>query len=112
MDTINYTSGIYTFKVGKEKPAPTPTPERIIFNGRTTVVFWSDGSKSMVRCDDVDNYDREMAVAMCLAHKMMGSKAKFKKLVAKGYETMTVEEDNIRQAKKMEKKLLQDENIF
>lgn len=80
-------------------------PTRVTFNGLTTIVFWSDDTKTIVRCGEEDVYDRERAVASAIAHRMFGSKNQFKKFVASGYEAMSVEEELERQREKALKKL-------
>lgn len=90
------------------KPLPTILdfkPTRVTFNGLTTIVFWSDDTKTIVRCSNEDVYDRERAVASAVAHRMFGSKNQFKKFVSNGYEAMTVQEELERQREKALKKL-------
>jgi hypothetical protein len=103
-------SSSFTWKVGKEKV--DVTPERVLFQGTTTIVFWSDNTKSIVKCNVVDNYDRETAVAFAVAHKMFGSKKKFQKFVAAGFEAMTVTEEQEREAEKARKKIAKEETSF
>jgi len=91
-----------------EPPKKSPTPERVTYNGTTTIVFWSDNTKTMVKCG-ADEYDREIAVAMAVAHKLFGSKSKFKKFAANGYVAMTVEEEAYREEIKEAKKRERDE---
>lgn len=60
-------------------------PSKIIFSGIVTICFWEDNTKIVVKCVDEDNYDREVAVAMCIAYKLFGSKNQLKKFVKQGY---------------------------
>lgn len=46
-------------------------PKRIIRNGPATIVFWHDGTKTVVKCHDED-YDPEKGLAMALARKLWG----------------------------------------
>jgi hypothetical protein len=89
----------------REKNISDFKPERITFNGLTTVVFWKDNSKTIVRCSEADLYDPEHAVAMAISHKMFGSKHQFKKFVASGYVAMTLEEEDKRRMEKSLKRL-------
>lgn len=34
-------------------------PTNVIFNGPATIVFWNDGTKTVVKCSDGDEYDPE-----------------------------------------------------
>ena len=47
------------------------TPERIVRNGPATIVFWKDGTKTVVKCHDED-YDAEKGLAMALCRKLWG----------------------------------------
>jgi hypothetical protein len=78
-------------------------PERVIFSGVHTHVFWNDGTKTSVTWGGADgeDYDPEHAVAMCIAHKVLGSKSKFKKFVAAGkFQLNKQDRKDIKDAKK------------
>ena len=54
--------------------------DRVIFNGPATIVFWSDGDKTVVKCMESDTYNYETGVAMCMLKKIFGkSYTDFKK---------------------------------
>ncbi len=57
------------------------TPSRIVKSGPCTIVFWKDGSKTVVRCpvDTVPN-DYE-AFTAALAIKVFGTNSQVKKLI-------------------------------
>lgn len=46
--------------------------EKVIFNDPATIVFWSDGTKTVVKCD-VENYDPEKGLAMAIVKKQFGN---------------------------------------
>ena len=48
-----------------------PVPKRIVRNGPALIVFWEDGTKTVVKCHDED-FDAEKGLAMALARKMWG----------------------------------------
>lgn len=51
----------------------TPTIENVIFNPPATIVFWSDKTKTVVKCDyEYEAYDPEKGIAMAIAKKLMG----------------------------------------
>lgn len=50
----------------------TPEIEGIIFHGPCTIVKWSDGDKTIVRCKNED-FDKEKGLAMAICKKMMGT---------------------------------------
>lgn len=45
----------------------------IVFSGPCTIIFWSDGTKTMVRCTDEDYYDQEKGILACMAKKLFGN---------------------------------------
>lgn len=52
-------------------------PERVIFNEPATIVYWNDGTKTVVMCDPMDTYNKEAGLAMCFMKKMCGSSRTF-----------------------------------
>lgn len=57
--------------------------EKIITNGPATIVFWNDGTKTVVKCDIHDKDDLYDAVANALAKKVFGSTSKFHRIIDK-----------------------------
>ena len=57
--------------------------EKVIFNDPATIVFWKDGTKTVVKCQDGDVYDKEKGLAMCVAKKFFGNKGNFNKVFNK-----------------------------
>lgn len=47
--------------------------EKVIFNNPATIVFWSDGTKTVVKCSENDVYDPEKGLAMAVAKKFLGT---------------------------------------
>ena len=44
----------------------------VIFNNPATIVFWSDGTKTVVKCDERDEFDPEKGLAMAICTKHVG----------------------------------------
>lgn len=44
----------------------------VIFNGPATIVFWRDGTKTVVKCTKGDTFSEDAGVALCIVKKMMG----------------------------------------
>lgn len=45
----------------------------VIFNPPATIVFWSDRTKTVVKCDyEYEEYDPEKGIAMAISRKMLG----------------------------------------
>lgn len=53
----------------------------IIFNDPATIVFWTDGSKTVVKCGPHDTYDPEKGFAMCFMKRFFGNGNRFHKLL-------------------------------
>lgn len=54
-----------------------PTIKDVIYNGPATIVFWVDGSKTVVKCQEDDDYDPEKGLAMAIAKKALGNKGNY-----------------------------------
>ena len=57
--------------------------KKVIFNGCATIVVWVDGSKTVVKLMEGDDYDPEKAIMMCVMEKMIGSKGGVKRFFKK-----------------------------
>lgn len=53
---------------------------KVIFNDPATIVLWSDGSKTVVKCSPEDSYDMEKGLAMAIVKKMAGNDNRFHKV--------------------------------
>lgn len=47
--------------------------ENVIFNDPATIVFWSDDTKTVVKCQPGDKFDPEKGLAMAISKKTMGN---------------------------------------
>ena len=54
-----------------------PEIKNVIFNDPATIVFWEDGTKTVVKCQDGDEFDPEKGLAMAIAKKAYGSKGNY-----------------------------------
>lgn len=70
--------------------------KKVIFNNPATIVFWSDGSKTVVK-SHLDDYDPEKGLAMAIAKKAFGNEGNyynvFKKWLPKDDETIEIKID-------------------
>ena len=51
--------------------------KKAIFNAPATIVFWSDGTKTVVKCGENDEYDAEKGLAMAIAKKVLGNQGNY-----------------------------------
>lgn len=73
---------------------PKSKIKNVIFNDPATIVFWADGTKTVVKCGENDIYDPEKGLAMAVAKKYLGTNKshsnymdEFKKWLPKEEET-------------------------
>lgn len=53
---------------------------KVIFNDPATIVLWSDGTKTVVKCSPEDTFDMEKGLAMAIIKKMAGNDNRFHKV--------------------------------
>ena len=53
--------------------------KNVIFAPPATIVYWSDGSKTVVKCSDKDVFDPEKGLAMAIAKRCGGNKGSYYK---------------------------------
>lgn len=51
-------------------------PKKVIFNDPATIVYWEDGSKTVVKAEGED-FDPEKGLAMAIAKKYLGNKGNY-----------------------------------
>lgn len=54
-----------------------PEIKDVIFNNPATIVFWADGTKTVVQSRGDDIYDPEKGLAMAISKKIMGNKHEY-----------------------------------
>lgn len=55
----------------------------VIFNDPATIVLWKDGTKTVVKCQPGDIYDKEMGLALCITKKALGNQSNFNNVFKK-----------------------------
>lgn len=66
---LNSTYGIGSLRI--------PEIKNVIFNDPATIVFWEDETKTVVKCQDGDEFDPEKGLAMAIAKKAYGNKGSY-----------------------------------
>lgn len=74
----------------KKELAYYDTPERVVFNGPATIVFWPDGTKTVVKCQNDEPFDPEKGVAMAILKKYFGG-GKYNNVINKLIKNATYE---------------------
>ena len=67
--------GSLTFKILAAE-STTMEIENVIFNDPATIVFWADGTKTVVKAHN-EPFDEEKGLAMAIAKKALGNKGNF-----------------------------------
>lgn len=60
-----------------------PKIKNVIFNNPATIVFWEDGTKTIVKAQKGDIFDKEKGLAMAITKKAMGNKGNFNEVFKK-----------------------------
>ena len=84
---------ILNVALNEELVSKNITPKEVIFNNPATVVFWSDGSKTVVKCGEGDLFNRMTGFLIAYYQKTTeSSKSEFSKL----YDKLNTEEVKIK----------------
>lgn len=72
---------LYPRCVGNKTASATNTAaiKNVIFAPPATIVYWSDGSKTVVKCSEKDVFDPEKGLAMAIAKRCGGNKGNYYK---------------------------------
>lgn len=60
--------------------------KRVIFSGPATIILWKDGTKTVVKCQEGEEDDREKAIALCMVKKVLGNKGNYYNHIRKALE--------------------------
>lgn len=74
---------------------------KVIFNDPATIVLWSDGTKTVVKCGPDDIFDKEKGLAMAIVKKMAGNDSRFHKVFKKWCKPDETNEDTLAYAKSL-----------
>ena len=50
--------------------------KKVIFNDPATIILWTNGEKTVVKCSEGDEFDREKGLAMAICKEILGDKFK------------------------------------
>ena len=63
--------------------APYFRIKKVIFNNPATIVYWEDGTKTVVKCGKDDTYSEETGLALCFMKKALGNKGNYNNIFKK-----------------------------
>lgn len=83
-----YVDSVHNYHIRKMDTKKIPTPaiasiERVIFNPPATIVFWSDGKKTVVKCSKNESFDPEKGLAMAIVKRTQGNCEDYYKGISK-----------------------------
>lgn len=81
-DTLRWVFGLPPREKTYER-VDMPFVDRVIFNGPATIVFWMDGTKTVVKCGEDETFDREKGLAMAMCKRLYGNKGNFNNVFKK-----------------------------
>lgn len=81
-DTVS-TSKVFNDVQERIKGMTKPTIKRVIFNDPATIILWGDNTKTVVQCQEGDDYDKEKGFVMAYLKKLLGNKNEFNKEINK-----------------------------
>lgn len=80
---VEFTGKITASELAMVKNKISAGIKDVIFNDPATIVIWSDGSKTVVKCQENDTYSEELGLAMCIAKKYLGNKGNYNEVFKK-----------------------------
>ena len=75
--------------------------KNVIFNPPATIVFWADGSKTVVKAQNGEEFDPEKGLSMAIAKKHFGNKGHYFEVIKKWtekYEGYFITTDSMQKA--------------
>lgn len=81
-DFVDWFDDVIGFRGGKKPPMKCEVQncklvdvriKNVIFNYPATIVFWMDGTKTVVKCGENDFFDPEKGLAMAIVKKVMAN---------------------------------------
>lgn len=80
------------------------TIEKVIFNDPATIVFWSDGTKTVVKTQNGETFDPEKGLAMAMAKRAFGNKGNYYNHISKWVDQYNKdqEQETVRELKQSE----------
>lgn len=82
------------FKLQAVPCRTVPLIDKIIYSNPATIVFWADGTKTVVKCDN-EPFSEEHGLAMAYMRKIYSSRSEFKKEIAKAKHSEQKKKDGV-----------------
>lgn len=95
----------FSFNPGKifiDKGDFTMKIKEVTYSGKATIVFWTDGTKTVVKTAEGETFSKDAGLAMAIAEKYFGSYSAMKSYIKRN--TKDANEANAKKKQKKEKK--------
>ena len=71
--------------IARSKAAFYGVPEikKVIFNYPATIILWEDGTKTVVKAQNKDQFDKEKGLAMAIVKKALGNEGRYYEIFKK-----------------------------
>jgi hypothetical protein len=83
---------------------------KVVFNDPATIVYWQDGTKTVVKCQKNDTFEKEKGLAMCFVKKLLGNKGNYYETIKKWTEDPVKKEQEPKKESKPKKMPKSKEN--
>lgn len=77
IDFYRFTNTLADKLNSKASNTTPPTIKNVIFNDPATIVFWTDNTKTVVKCQEDEAFDPEKGITMAYFKKMHGNKGAY-----------------------------------
>lgn len=71
------------YGINKGNMYTLPTIKNVIFNKPATIVQWTNGDKTVVKCQEGDEYSKEAGLAIAIVKYIMGNKGNYNNIFKK-----------------------------
>lgn len=100
----------YAMKPLTKLHAP-PAIDDVRFNDPATIVFWSDGTKTVVKTQDDEPFDPEKGLAMAMVKKYLGNKGNYFNTISKWTEEYYKQQDILKDLEKEMEKMSKHSSV-
>lgn len=83
-----------------------PKVKEVIFAPPATIVYWTDGSRTVVTCSEEDKFVEETGFALCFLKKCLGNKGSYNNYIRKQLKNAKHYDNRLNKMAKMFKKTL------
>lgn len=73
---------LYTLDTEPKEPISFEV-DKVIFNDPATIVYWKDGTKTVVKTQNGESFDTEKGLAMAISKKAYGNKGNYNEVFKK-----------------------------